>query len=86
VLARFSQVGGWARSHAFIQLRASIFGQRVTVIDELELTAIGAGSHAEQGAWRRTAVRRRTEPAGDLAGDGLGRVLCQTLSRLSRTA
>ena len=34
--------GGWARSHAFVELRASIFGQPVIVVDEPELTAIGA--------------------------------------------
>jgi xylulokinase len=42
--------GGWARSHAFIELRASIFGQPVIVVDEPELTAIGAALIAAQGA------------------------------------
>jgi xylulokinase len=42
--------GGWARSHAFIELRASIFGQPVTVVDEPELTAISAALIAAQGA------------------------------------
>lgn len=42
--------GGWARSRAFIELRASIFGQPVTVVDEPELTAIGAALIAAQGA------------------------------------
>jgi xylulokinase len=42
--------GGWARSHAFVELRASIFGQPVTVVDEPELTAIGAALIAAQGA------------------------------------
>jgi xylulokinase len=42
--------GGWARSHAFIELRASIFGQPLTVVDEPELTAIGAALLATQGA------------------------------------
>ena len=42
--------GGWARSHAFIELRASIFSQPVTVVDEPELTAIGAALIAAQGA------------------------------------
>jgi xylulokinase len=41
--------GGWARSHAFIELRASIFGQPLTVVDEPELTAIGAALIAAQG-------------------------------------
>jgi xylulokinase len=42
--------GGWARSHAFIELRASIFGQPVTVVDEPELTAISAALIAAKGA------------------------------------
>jgi xylulokinase len=42
--------GGWARSRAFIQLRASIFGQPLTVVDEPELTAIGAALIAGEGA------------------------------------
>jgi xylulokinase len=42
--------GGWARSPAFIELRASIFGQPLTVVDEPELTAIGAALIAAQGA------------------------------------
>jgi xylulokinase len=41
--------GGWARSHAFIELRASIFGQPLIVIEEPELTAIGAALIAAQG-------------------------------------
>ncbi len=42
--------GGWARSRAFLELRASIFGQPVHVIDEPELTAIGAAFLAFEGA------------------------------------
>ena len=42
--------GGWARSHAFLELRASIFGQPVSIVDEPELTAIGAALIAAQGA------------------------------------
>jgi xylulokinase len=42
--------GGWARSHALVELRASIFGQPVIVVDEPELTAIGAALIAAQGA------------------------------------
>ena len=42
--------GGWARSHAFVELRASIFGQPVIVVNEPELTAIGAALIAAQGA------------------------------------
>lgn len=42
--------GGWTRSQAFIELRASIFGQPVAVLDEPELTVIGAALIAAQGA------------------------------------
>ena len=42
--------GGWARSRAFIELRASIFGQPVIVVNEPELTAVGAALIAAQGA------------------------------------
>jgi xylulokinase len=42
--------GGWARSQAFIELRASIFGQPLIVVDEPELTAIGAALIAGEGA------------------------------------
>jgi xylulokinase len=42
--------GGWARSHAFMELRASVFGQPLIVVDEPELTAIGAALIAAQGA------------------------------------
>ena len=34
--------GGWARSRAFLELRASVFGKTIHVLDEPELTAIGA--------------------------------------------
>ncbi len=40
--------GGWARSRAFVELRASIFGQPVIVVDEPELTALGAALIAAQ--------------------------------------
>jgi xylulokinase len=42
--------GGWARSRAFVELRASIFGQPVIVVDEPELTAIGAALIAAEAA------------------------------------
>jgi xylulokinase len=34
--------GGWARSRAFLELRANVFGVPVHVIEEPELTAFGA--------------------------------------------
>ncbi|MCP2091639.1 UNVERIFIED_ORG: xylulokinase [Paraburkholderia sediminicola] len=34
-------VGGWARSDALLQLRASVFGESVVSVDETELTALG---------------------------------------------
>lgn len=42
--------GGWARSRAFLQLRASVFGQPIHVIDEPELTGIGAAYLAFEAA------------------------------------
>lgn len=35
-------VGGWARSDALLQLRASVFGEAVASVEESELTALGA--------------------------------------------
>ncbi|MFN0192714.1 MAG: FGGY family carbohydrate kinase [Aestuariivirga sp.] len=43
--------GGWARSAALMELRASMFGEPVTVIDEPELTALGAALFAAEAAW-----------------------------------
>lgn len=50
--------GGWSRSRALVELRASIFGQSIHVIDEPELTAIGAAYLAAQAA---TGVAPRLE-------------------------
>ena len=54
--------GGWSRSHAFLELRASVFGQPVHVIDEPELTAVGAAFLACEAARgvapRLNAIRR----------------------------
>ncbi len=46
--------GGWARSRAFLELRASIFGQSLHVIDEPELTAIGAAFLAFEAVHGKT--------------------------------
>lgn len=48
--------GGWARSRAFLELRASVFGEPIHVIDEPELTAIGAARLAAGAA--TTAIPR----------------------------
>lgn len=40
--------GGWARSRALMELRASIFGDVVTAIHEPELTALGAALFAAE--------------------------------------
>ena len=40
--ARVYSVGGWARSKALLQLRASVLGEPLVTIDEQELTALGA--------------------------------------------
>jgi xylulokinase len=34
--------GGWSRSRAFVELRASVFGEAISVIGDMELTAMGA--------------------------------------------
>ena len=66
--------GGWARSRAFLELRASIFGQPVHTIDEPELTAIGAAFlafEAANGAAPRLDATRRVgtvEPVPAWAG------------------
>jgi xylulokinase len=44
--------GGWARSRALVQLRASVFGEVVHTVDEQELTAFGAALLASEGAGR----------------------------------
>lgn len=53
--------GGWARSRALIELRASVFGEPVHTVDEQELTAFGAALFASQGAGRsfESQVRMR---------------------------
>ena len=43
--------GGWTRSAALVELRASMFGEPVTVLDEPELTALGASLFAAEAAW-----------------------------------
>ncbi len=42
--------GGWARSRALMELRASIFGSSITAIHEPELTALGAALFAAEAA------------------------------------
>ena len=53
--------GGWARSRALIELRASVFGEPVHTVDEQELTAFGAALFASQGTGRsfESQVRMR---------------------------
>lgn len=45
--------GGWARSRALMELRASLFGEAITAIHEPELTALGAALFALEGATGR---------------------------------
>jgi xylulokinase len=42
--------GGWARCPALMQLRATVFGEAITVVDEPELVALGAALFAAQAA------------------------------------
>jgi xylulokinase len=48
-------VGGWARSKALLRLRASVFGQPISTLDEQELTALGAALIARDAAFPSTA-------------------------------
>lgn len=54
--------GGWARSRALMELRASIFGEPITAVHEPELTALGAALFAMEAATGRMpdAVKHRT--------------------------
>jgi xylulokinase len=45
--------GGWARSRALMELRASLFGEVITAIHEPELTALGAALFAMETATGR---------------------------------
>ena len=51
--------GGWSRSHGFTELRASIFGQPIHVVKDMEVTAVGA---AQFGALAATG--RADSPLG----------------------
>jgi xylulokinase len=42
--------GGWSRSESFVELRASIFGQKIMALGELQLTATGAALFGAQAA------------------------------------
>jgi len=47
---RVFSVGGWARSKALLQLRASVLGEPLFTLDEEELTALGAALIAREAA------------------------------------
>ncbi len=47
---RVFSVGGWARSKALLQLRASVFGEPLFTLEEQELTALGAALIARAAA------------------------------------
>jgi xylulokinase len=51
--------GGWSRSRALMQLRASIYSETVTTIDEPELTALGAALFAMQAVEKTVPVVMR---------------------------
>ena len=50
--------GGWARSTALIELRASMFGEAITIVDEPELVGLGAALLGLEGANGAPAVFR----------------------------
>ena len=47
-LAPIFATGGWARCPAVMQMRANVFGEAITVVDEPELVALGAALFAAQ--------------------------------------
>lgn len=51
--------GGWSRSRAFMELRASVFDRPLHVVDEPELTALGAAVLAADGAGLHTGFDAR---------------------------
>ena len=42
--------GGWSRSPGFMELRASVFGQRIHVVEDMEVSAVGAALFGAQAA------------------------------------
>lgn len=46
--------GGWSRSHALVELRASIFGEPIHVPEQRELSVLGAALLAARAAGRST--------------------------------
>lgn len=62
--------GGWARSTALMELRASAFREPITVVDEPELVGLGAALLALEAATGRTAG---FSPQGLHVVDPLGR-------------
>jgi xylulokinase len=62
--------GGWARSTALMELRASAFREPITVVDEPELVGLGAALLALEAATGRTAA---FIPQGLHVVDPLGR-------------
>jgi xylulokinase len=49
-MAPIYATGGWSRCAGLMQLRANIFGEPITVVDEPELVALGAALFAAQAA------------------------------------
>lgn len=43
--------GGWSRCPALMQMRADVFGEPITIIDEPELVAMGAAQFAAEGKY-----------------------------------
>lgn len=45
--------GGWSRSRGFMALRSSVFGQPLKILDDLELSALGAAQYGGKAATGR---------------------------------
>ena len=51
--AAIYSTGGWSRSRGFMALRASVFGQQLKILDDLELAALGAAQYGGKAATGR---------------------------------
>jgi xylulokinase len=42
--------GGWSRSRTFVEMRASVFGESISLIGDMELAAVGAANFGTEAA------------------------------------
>lgn len=68
---RIYTTGGWSRSRAFVELRASCFGQPIIALGDLEMTALGAALFGAEAADCKTdlaAVMQTAETVEPVPG------------------